>query len=107
MGIEAEDWEGAKKLIENPASFSEAVDFLPGDVGASIKKSLSEEDLDAAQDQLDTLKDEIKERLSSLSDEDLSAEANQGEIGFLVEMVKLVDYIRKKAPSEVGENVQP
>jgi len=101
--LEAEDWVGAKKFIENPASFSEAVDFLPGAVGASIKKSLSEEDVHAAEEQLESIQDQMEERLSSFSAEDLSAEANQGEIEFSYDMVKLVEYIKRMVPSGVGE----
>jgi len=97
--LETEDWEGATKLIENTDSFSEAVDFLPGNVGASIRKSLKEEDVAAAEKQLESIQNQLEERLSSLTDEDWSAEANKGEIDFSFELDALIDYIREMVPS--------
>lgn len=92
--LEEGNWEAAQKLVQSPASFVDAVDVLPG-LSDEIKSKTSVFEVEK---KLESMRKKIEMRLSGLSAED-----NRGEVQFSYDMLDLLNFIEKEAPSNFVE----
>jgi len=102
--LESGNWEAASNLIQNPASFDEALDVLPLAASSEIKAKLSLDSAYKVQEMLMEMRKKIDTRLVGLNVED-----DRGEIQFSYDMLDLLDYLKEGAPhnmvKEGGVNV--
>jgi len=91
--LESGNWEAASNLIQNPASFDEALDVLPLAASSEIKAKLSLDSAYKVQEMLMEMRKKIDTRLVGLNVED-----DRDEIQFSHEMLDLLDYLKEGAP---------
>jgi len=91
--LESGNWEAASNLIQNPASFNEALDVLPLAASTEIKAKLSLNSAYEVEEMLLEMRKKIDTRLIGLNVED-----DRDEIQFSYDMLDLLDYLKEGAP---------